>query len=105
MSNHYNSEDEMKNYNFYSIYGWRVSPPANYPHKSFNTPYNVKMEDCKNKCGNSKNKIFCLEKCSQEARMYSFNKMEKSKLQTRESFSYPKTSFPSHDHAAFRSHN
>jgi hypothetical protein len=49
------------NYAFYSMYGWRMNPPVQYPQKTIGTAYNKAIENCL--CSPQEGNEKCLEKC------------------------------------------
>ena len=49
------------NYAFYSMYGWRMNPPVQYPQKTIGTAYNKAIEDCF--CAPQEGNEDCLQKC------------------------------------------
>lgn len=53
------------NYAFFSMYGWRVNPPYEYPQKTINTVYNKAIQNCR--CWPEEGNESCLSKCRLDA--------------------------------------
>jgi hypothetical protein len=52
---------DSDNYAFYSMYGWRMNPPVQYPQQTIGTAYNKAMDECF--CAPQEGNENCLEKC------------------------------------------
>lgn len=49
------------NYSFYSLYGWRTSPPPDYPQPTINTAYDEAIRNCQ--CFPAEGNETCLSNC------------------------------------------
>lgn len=50
-------------YDYWSLYGWRASPPWRYPQQTINTPYDLIMKDCSQWCNQVQDPADCLRMC------------------------------------------
>lgn len=108
-------EEPYDNYAFYSLYGWRVNPPNEYPQSTFNTPYDVNMRECSTTCNRSHYKEECLEDCHLRSVSYAVKKdrdrlfkdpsdtsIKEDHLHEIEKYSNVSRSLPSHTSPRFR---
>ena len=105
-----NYGEPYQDYSFYSLYGWRVTPPPWYPQDTFNTPFDIKMEGCDLRCSDSSHDSgACLERCHLQAVKYAVKESRRRKSSsskpTRENFSNVTRSVPAHTSPRYRSYS
>lgn len=59
------SFQDPDNYAFYSMYGWRMNPPVDYPQPTINTVYDEAIRNCN--CSPAGGNEACLSKCRFQA--------------------------------------
>lgn len=86
-------------YGYYSLYGWRVDPPPNYPQQILDTPYNRKMNACVNGCFSFRDQEKCLMDCHLHTVKTIFDEERSKRI---EKFSNVTRSLPSHTSPRYR---
>jgi len=106
-------KNPQSEYSYYSLYGWRVNPPYEYPQKTINTPYDTIMRNCSAFCNNRPLGRDCLEDCRLKALDLAINnskffpsekQLEKERgTVSIENYSEVTRSLPSHTSPMYRS--